>query len=301
MIGADAAGQILTRLIAEQLGEATPGPPQSDDPLVEPVAFEVDGSRILFRPSATMVSRSGGTTRMQVVFEDVTAETRRHDRMEAYASRVVMGQEEERRHLAQELHDGPVQTLIHLCRQIDALQERDSQPKEGGVGALTDLRAIAEDTVAELRSIARGLRPSILDDLGLVASINQVLTEAGDRQQFETTFGVTGTARRLPSPVELAVFRIAQEAISNVERHAAARTVAVGLSFEPGGMRLLVRDDGIGFQPEDRPHRRSTDSLGLPGMTERAHLIGSRLVIHSAPEAGTTIDVFVPAAAFGAA
>jgi signal transduction histidine kinase len=233
---------------------------------------------------------------MQVVFEDVTAETRRHDLMEAYAAQVVLGQEEERRHIAQEIHDGPVQSLIHLCRQMDAVGTR-TERSSGDRLPLSDLRAIVEDTVAELRSIAKGLRPSILDDLGLVASINQMLTEAGDRQQFETSFGITGVERRLPPTVELAVFRIAQEALSNVERHAAAHRVAVGMDFESGGLRLLVKDDGVGFDLSvPGGYARS---LGLPGMSERARLIGSRLVVHSGRGAGTTVDVWVPSTVLG--
>jgi len=295
MIGAGAAAQILTRLIAEQISEpGTPSDVPSPDERVEPVAFEVGGQPVLFRPTATMLHRAGGDTRMQVVFEDVTAETRRHDEMEAYASRVVLGQEEERRHLAQELHDGPVQTLIHLCRQLDAAERSTILPSESA-GVIADLRIIAEGTVAELRSIARGLRPSILDDLGLVASINQLVAEAEERQQFEASFGVTGAERRLPAPVESALFRIAQEAITNVERHAGARRLSVGMAFEAAGMRLLVTDDGVGFQVADRPTTTGTDSLGLPGMAERAHLIGSRLLIHSGEGAGTTVEVWVPA------
>ncbi len=294
MIGPGAAAQILTRLIAEQVPDqrASSDSPTSDD-RVEPVVFEIEGHSVLFRPTATMLSRSDDATRMQVVFEDVTAETRRHDRMEAYASRVVLGQEEERRHLAQELHDGPVQTLIHLCRQIDAV-ERNAELTPESVSVLSDLRVIAEGTVAELRSIARGLRPSILDDLGLVASINQLVQEAGERQGFEISFGVTGEERRMPAPVELALFRIAQEAITNVEHHAGAGRLAVGLGFEAGGTRLLVTDDGIGFHVHDGPAASRSDSLGLPGMTERANLIGSRLVIHSVTGSGTTVEVWVP-------
>ena len=295
MIGPDAAAQILTRLLDSQV--TVPDHTEdalTDDHRVEPVAYEVEGRAVFFRPTGTLLNRSAGETRMQVVFEDVTAETRRHDQMEAYTSRVVLGQEEERRHLAQELHDGPVQTLIHLCRQIDAV-ERGSELTTEGAQALADLRVITEGTVAELRSIARGLRPSVLDDLGLVASINQVLTEAGDRQQFEATFGVTGRERRLPAPVELALFRIAQEAITNIEHHASAAHVAVGLSFESTGLRLLVKDDGVGFPAADLPRGVEGQSLGLPGMTERAHLIGARLVLHSAPGSGTTVDIWVPA------
>jgi signal transduction histidine kinase len=294
MIGPIASGQILSRLIAEQLPrDALDRDDVSDSASerVEPVAFDVGGQPHLYRPTATVLSHSEGGTRMQIVFEDVTAETRRRDLMEAYAARVVSGQEEERRHIAQELHDGPVQTLIHLCRQIDAMDGHLHLAEAGSV-ALIDLRSIVEDTVAELRSIATGLRPSILDDLGLVASINQVLAEAGRRHEFETSFGTTGTERRLAPPIELALFRIAQEAISNVERHAAAHRVAVGLSFEECGLRLLVTDDGVGFDAVRHPNNR--ESLGLPGMTERAHLIGSRIVVHSAPGKGTTVDVWVP-------
>ncbi len=296
MIGADAAARVLTQLLSWRLPRSEATEISSTDlGRVEPLPFDIGDEHVLFRPTATMLGPGDDTKRMQVIFEDVTAETRRHDLMEAYAARVVLGQEEERRHIAQELHDGPLQTLIHLCRQID---EVDTTAHEGSVvavpPALSALRSIVEDTVAELRSIAKGLRPSILDDLGLVASINQMLSDAGERQRFETSFGVTGTERRLSPTVELALFRIAQEALSNVERHAAARKVAVGMNFEAAGLRMLVKDDGVGFAPSQRPDGVRSSSLGLPGMTERAHLIGSRLVIHSEPGIGTTVDVWVP-------
>jgi signal transduction histidine kinase len=296
VIGPDAAARVLTQLISEhpEGGGIRSGDERRRVERVEPVAFEVDGHSVLYRPAATMLGPAEDDRRMQVVFEDVTAETRRHDRMEAYASRVVSGQEEERRHIAQEIHDGPVQTLIHLCRQIDAV-ESSSGPVDGDATALSDLRIIVEDTVSELRSIAKGLRPSILDDLGLVASINQMLADAGERHQFETTFGVTGPERRLPPPVELALFRIAQEALSNAARHAAAGRVAVGIDFDSGGLRLLVKDDGVGFDGSEGAEGDGHRSLGLSGMSERAHLIGARLVVHSGRGSGTTVDVRVPA------
>jgi signal transduction histidine kinase len=297
MIGADAAARVLTELISLQLTgdpgiDTMPGDPDR----IEPVAFDIAGEQVLFRPTATALGPDTGDRRMQVIFEDVTAETRRHDLMEAYAARVVLGQEEERRHIAQELHDGPLQTLIHLCRQIDEVDSAlHAAPSVERLAPLGQLRGIVEGTVAELRSIAKGLRPSILDDLGLVASINQMLADAGTRQGFETSFGVNGAERRLSPTVELALFRIAQEAISNIERHAAARRVAVGMNFEPGGLRLLVKDDGVGFTAADQTDSGRSASLGLPGMTERAHLIGSRLIVHSEPGVGTTVDVWVPA------
>ena len=300
VIGPDAAALVLTRLIAVgDPGAASAAPTASGgrdgDPeeRVPPVPVEIDGHRTLLRPTVTRVGRHGRDRRMQVIFEDVTAETRRHDLMEAYAGQVVLGQEEERRHLAQELHDGPLQALILLCRQIDAL-EPDRDPGGATDAPFASLRTTVEETVAELRSIARGLRPSVLDDLGLVASINQVLAEASARQGFDSRFEVTGSERRLPAAAELALFRIAQEAITNVEHHARAERVTVTVEFGESGLRLRVEDDGSGFDRNRHRREHAGQSLGLTGMTERARLVGARLRVDSLVGKGTTVEAWLP-------
>ncbi len=327
VVGAEAAALVLTRLLSDDEtprwadgGSATGDVDHASrtavedvddldgaaDDRVRPVAFDVAGRQVLYRPTAALVGAPGADRRMQVIFEDVTAETRRHDLMEAYAGQVVLGQEEERRHLAQELHDGPLQTLIHLCRQIDAVEAGGEPGATGTVGrpdgaddrpgapTLSSLRTTVEETVAELRSIARGLRPSVLDDLGLVASLNQVVQDATGRQGFESSFEVGGDVRRLPPAVELAVFRVGQEAVTNVERHADAARLAVRLAFADDGVRLTVEDDGAGF--DRQLHARADDgsSLGLPGMVERSRLAGGRLNVRSGPGAGTTVEMWVP-------
>ncbi len=309
VIGADAAAYVLSLLVSGPDGALASA--RADEP-VSPLALDAAGARVLMRPAVTSVG-GPGERRLQVVFDDVTAELDRQARMEAFAARVVLGQEEERRHLAQELHDGPLQSLVHLCRQIDEHQARtpasartddqdagrSADPVERAVSELplADVRATAELVVAELRSIAKGLRPSILDDLGLEASISQLVAETGKRTGIAATLGVTGTAGRLPPPVELALFRIAQEALSNAERHACATRVAVGLEFDTQGVRLLVTDDGGGFEPEASAPGPAGSSLGVPGMTERAALVGAALTIHSTPGTGTTVEVRVPARA----
>ncbi len=308
-VGPDAAALVLTRLLSDgsppvippdeagttgRTGEGDPDGETADgDELVPPVAYVVEGEPVLFRPTVTLVGSTGVDRRMQVIFEDVTAETRRHDLIEAYANQVVLGQEEERRHIAQELHDGPLQTLIHLCRQIDTLNTGGGS-METAPPSLASMRATVEETVAELRSIARGLRPSVLDDLGLAASINQLLAEATDREGFESSFEMIGTVRRLPSDVELALFRIGQEAITNIERHAGARHVAFRLEFADNGVRLHVEDDGEGFDRARQQREDDGQSLGLPGMSERARLVGGRFRIRSQVGKGTTVEVWVP-------
>jgi len=293
VIGPVAAGQVLSNLISPTVHSEPTGEERKPARL-QPVPFDIEGQLVLLRPAATVLHGSSGEPGLQIVFEDVTEETRRHERMEAYAGQVILGQEEERRHIAQELHDGPVQVLIHLCRQIDSFPAEPG-PDGQQATALADLREIVEGTVAELRGIAKGLRPPILDDLGLVASISQLLADSGSRSGITTSIGVTGHDRRLPTAVELAVFRISQEALSNIERHARATRIAVGLDFEGGGggVRLLVKDDGVGFDAASTDHLQR-DSLGLPGMAERAHLAGGTLHIHSRRNEGTTVELSIP-------
>jgi len=293
VIGPEAAGQVLSHLVAARSVTPSDAPDVPGGDRVEPVPMVVDGERILFRPTSTALDGVDGIRGMQVTFEDVTAETRRHDRLEAYTGQVVLGQEEERRHLAQELHDGPVQTLIHLCRQIDAVERPAGEQGEDRL-ALADLRVIVEGAVADLRGIAKGLRPSILDDLGLVASVSQLLSDIERRNPLRTSIGVIGVEQRLGPEVELALFRVTQEALSNVERHAKAGRVDVGLDFNDAGLRLLIRDDGVGVPRTVVAGGAVAGSMGLPGMAERTRLIGGTFAIHSGDGPGTTVEVWVP-------
>ncbi len=302
VVGAGAAAAILARLLAlagnageegrSRMSPAAEASTVDSSGELGPVEVPFRGRPVLFRPAVSVVSDGPGVARLQVVFQDVTEERRRRDLLESFAARVVSAQEEERRRIAQELHDGPLQSLIHLCRQVDTLPAG----RQGAAGG-PELRATVEGLVGEIRAIAKGLRPSTLDDLGLVASLEQLLLEVERRGQLRTSLGVTGSERRLPAAVELALFRIAQEALSNVERHSAAQAVAVGLDFEGGGIRLLVKDDGIGFDVAGhREAAQTAGSLGIAGMAERANLIGAHLRVRSRPGAGTSIDVQVPRA-----
>jgi signal transduction histidine kinase len=260
---------------------------------VAPIRRESPQGLFLLRPTATLLVDLQDRPSLQVVFEDVTTETRRQELAEAYAVRILHAQEEERRHISQELHDGPLQTLIHLCREVDDTAKSPNIPEEVSQ-PLSALRSLAEEVVAELRSISRGLRPSVLDDLGLTTSLGRLVSDTGSRSHLEVSLDVEGSPRRLPPSVELALFRIAQEALTNVEHHAAARHVDVALRFEPEGVHLCVSDDGAGFEPPKTDTDVRSGSLGLSGMQERAHLAGGSLEVRSSPE-GTRIEAWIPA------
>ncbi len=299
VVGPEAARIVLTELVSPA-SNADEARESWDDPVIVPT----DAGPLVLRPTATRLRRAGVEQGLQVVFSDVTAETLRRQRTEAYAAYVLEGLEDERRHIAQELHDGPVQALIHLCRQIDAATEHDDGPgtapggrawpsdKTAKPGTMAELREIAESTVAELRGIARGLRPPVLDDLGLAASIRQLVSDASDRSGVTGTFEATGGERRLPPGVELTLFRITQEAVSNIERHAHATMFDVELDLSGTELRLAIRDNGVGFSPGDVVRRAGDASMGLAGMSERARLIGGNLEVESRPDHGCVIQVW---------
>ncbi len=233
----------------------------------------------------------GGDSR-QLVFQDLTEEYRERAAVRSYAARVLAAQEEERRHIAHEIHDDPLQRLIHLAHRMDSLV------MQGGPGptsaALLETRVELLEIIGRLRDVARGLRPPGLDQLGLVAAVRGLLADVEDAHAVRLDFEVTGTQVRLAADAELGAFRIIQEAVSNVTRHASAHAARVGLHYDEDALRIRVADDGIGF--DARPGTGAVGGqLGLVGMRERADLLGGRLVVSSAPGKGTAIEARLPA------
>lgn len=257
-----------------------------------------DGAREL-RVQSTVVTGIGtpGEDAVQVVLHDVTPEAREGRSARAYASDLVEVQEDERRRISQELHDEPVQRLVHLSQRLLAAERAAGQNgaagaagPAGAAGAamaepIRAARAEALEVIAELRALARGLRPPVLDDLGLVVAVEALLDEPGGTTA--RSLSVEGAPRRLVPPVELALFRIVQESLRNAERHSGATHVAVCLAFTPGRCQATVTDDGRGLAPDAAP------GLGLLGMRERAEAVGARLEVGPSPSGGTTVSVAV--------
>ncbi len=212
----------------------------------------------------------------------------REEALEGFAARTVEAQEKERRHLAGEIHDGISQRLVSLWYHLLAAKDAIADP------ALLDreLEMAKELTTAaldETRSAISGLRPSVLDDLGIGAGLESLVrTLSGLTVQLDVAH------ERLPPHVEMALYRIAQEALQNVVKHAGASRVRLVLERVPEGVRLVIEDDGRGFDPDTLTQSDSRPSYGMVGMNERAELIGARLSVSSWPERGTSIDVLVP-------
>ncbi|MEJ5247311.1 HAMP domain-containing sensor histidine kinase [Caldilinea sp.] len=216
-----------------------------------------------------------------------------HDsqRLRQLSHQILQAQEEERRRLAHELHDEAAQSLTSLLVHIRLL-ERAQNPAEAQ-RHIQELRELTARALEDVRRVALDLRPKILDDLGLAAALEWRVDELNKAHGLQASITIEGMERRLPREMELVFYRIAQEALSNVCRHAQAKKVAVSLHSDGRRCILEVVDDGVGFDAS-RLDGRKGDGLGLIGMRERIAMIGGSLEIASRPGAGTRIKAQAP-------
>jgi two-component system sensor histidine kinase UhpB len=201
-------------------------------------------------------------------------------------SAALHAQEEERARVARDLHDEVNQSLTGLLLRLEAA--RESAPPELEA-EITETKALANQAMNELLSLARQLRPTALDDLGLAAAIGGLVEQLA-RGEIEARLAVDGDFSDLGDDAQLVVYRVAQEGLSNAARHSGAGRIEVRLRrAEDGGVALEVADDGRGFAFDE-----SERGLGIGGMRERALLVGGELTIESRPGAGTTVHLDVP-------
>ncbi|HEX2923151.1 MAG TPA: cache domain-containing protein, partial [Chloroflexota bacterium] len=216
--------------------------------------------------------------------------------LRSYAVEVLKAQEEERLRLSRELHDGAVQDLVALAQRLELYRHSLQEGPAAAEERLQEVQALAQKGVVELRRMSNNLRPSVLEDLGLVPALQSVVRELAQQLPgARTNFEVVGQEVRLPLEMELAVFRIAQEALSNVRKHASsARRVSVALVFDDREVTLVVEDDGGGFQLLPSGALLQQGHLGLAGMAERARLFEGDLRVETAPEGSTTMILRLP-------
>jgi two-component system, NarL family, sensor histidine kinase UhpB len=200
---------------------------------------------------------------------------------------VLRAQEEERRRVARDLHDEVNQALTAILLRLEALSQ-DSPPERQE--DVAELKRLANQAMEELLNLARHLRPTALDDHGLVPAIEAQLKGFGERTGIAADFATEGDAAGLDEDKQTVVYRVAQEALLNVGRHANATHVDVTLTAREAGAELRVSDDGSGFNPASARE----GGLGLAGMAERARLVGGELDLRSSPGSGTEVTLRVP-------
>jgi signal transduction histidine kinase len=221
--------------------------------------------------------------------------------MHDYIAAITQGQEEERRRVARELHDDTAQSLIALRQQVEMAQKLLPTDPEAASARLVTVRAMLAEAVESIRRFSRDLRPIYLEDLGFIPALEMLTRSSAIPRENRALaaptvhFATSGPVRRLQPDFELAAYRIVQEALNNVFRHAQASEAWVEVRFESDQLVLSVRDDGVGFEAPDLPdtlaHR---GHFGLMGIQERALLYGGQLAIRSAPRQGTAVVVRLP-------
>ena len=231
----------------------------------------------------------------QNIARDVTEERRLRDNLRLQIHKTLMAQEEERKRIARELHDDVAQSILLLSRQLDILISGNGHkiPKDS-IGELEHIQNIANETYKSLQRYARDLRPSILDQMGLVAALNWLSEELSKDLGIKTTVKADKLPP-LPPEIELAMFRIAQEALNNVRKHAQASEANIKVKLEPDSVKMTITDNGKGFlAPRLTGDLAREGKLGVLGMEERARLIGGDLQIKSRPDKGTTVHARAP-------
>ncbi len=215
----------------------------------------------------------------------------REEAMERFAEQIVLLQEIERRRLAGEIHDGISQRIVSLSFHLSAAADAVTSDPAGAAEQIARAQELASGALDETRHAIAGLRPPVLDDLGLAASLESLA-----RSTPLPNVQVDTVSTSLPEHVETAVYRIAQEALQNIMKHANAAHVHLRLSVTSGAVLLEISDDGTGFNPAATVERVGPVGYGLPGMQQRAELLGGQLTADSTPGRGTVVRLRVPIA-----
>ena len=245
-----------------------------------------------FRISVSNFEPSPDGSIRQVVLEDVTEEYRSEREARAWAIEVLRAQETERRRIAREIHDDPLQRLLQLARRLEVLGT-PSDDIAGGDEQFVTVRDELLGVVGHLREVTRGLHPAGLDQHGLVAAVRGLLVDLKVDEGLTTDFFVFGEVACGSHDAEVGLFRIVQEAVRNVIRHAKATNLVVSLHYADDCATVTIVDDGVGFDMS-RDSRVSGNHLGILSMRERANLLDGHCEVSSTVAEGTTVAATVP-------
>ena len=212
--------------------------------------------------------------------------------------KIILAQEEERKRVAREIHDGPAQSLANLVLRTE-IAERflEKDDKTNLRTELSDLKKQIREGLEEIRKIIFHLRPMALDDLGLVPTLRKFVQDFEERTRIRATFEMAGREKRLPGAMEVAMFRLAQEAFTNVQKHARATFVSLRVAFTDDEVQMTIRDNGIGFRMQDESDgdgEKTQSKFGLMGMRERVELLQGSIHFDTAPGQGTIINISLP-------
>ncbi|MBD2863626.1 sensor histidine kinase [Paenibacillus oceani] len=211
--------------------------------------------------------------------------------------KIILAQEEERKRIAREIHDGPAQAMAHMVLRSEIAERMIDREEYGSVkDELKDLKGAVRLGLEEVRKIIFNLRPMALDDLGLIPTLRKYIQDFEDRTYIHVRFDVAGVETRLPSAMEVAVFRLIQEALANVWKHSKATRVNVEITYQRQMVKVVVKDNGVGFALDKLEVKivKGSSHFGIMGMRERVELLEGRMDIESEPGAGAKLTMIIP-------
>jgi signal transduction histidine kinase len=206
---------------------------------------------------------------------------------------IITAQEEERKAISRELHDEVVQSLVGINVELSALG-KDATVKRGLRKKITHTQRLVENAVQAVHRFARDLRPSVLDDLGLIPALHAYSKNMAERKKIKIQLTAFGGIEALGNAERTTLFRVAQEALTNVTRHAQATTAQISITQIPGAVRMEISDNGKSFEVSKTFLAKNNKRLGLVGMRERVEMVGGNLHIESTPGKGTTVRTEIP-------
>jgi len=225
---------------------------------------------------------------------EIVANAWLHLKLQVLLRSLVEAQEDERKRLARELHDGAGQTLTGLLVRLKTIENKASVPQLKD--DLRTMQGLVSDTIEQIRTLAHQLRPAALEEFGLPIALDALVKEISDQQGMEGICECLIGSNEIPDEIEVVLYRIAQEGMTNILRHAHASRMRLVVDRIEQGVNMIIEDNGLGFDPETLGTANQKRHLGLISMRERAEILGGSLDIYTAPNMGTTIQVQVPIA-----
>lgn len=210
--------------------------------------------------------------------------------------KIILAQEEERKRISREIHDGPAQLLANLVLRTEIVERMIAKQDFKLVqDEIIDLKSQVRSSLEEMRKVIFNLRPMALDDLGLIPTLRKYVHDFEEKTKIRTTFETRGKEHRMSSPMEAAIFRLVQEALNNAAKHAFPTFVGVDINYQGEMLRIVIQDNGLGFKVDQLEERNKGHThFGLIGMRERVELLEGRMDIESTANEGTKIIIHIP-------
>ncbi|RLC72641.1 MAG: hypothetical protein DRI26_02555 [Chloroflexi bacterium] len=260
----------------------------------EQTLIRKDGTKVVVMVTTSLLTEEGMPPAFQNIMRDVTRERQLQENLRLYVRQITKAQEEERKRIARELHDDTIQALVVLSRRLDDLLSNKPRSSQKMLSQLEGIRSELDETLKRMRRFIQDLRPPTLEYLGLLPALRELVLQLNQQAGIESVFHVRGPERHFAPEDEVLIYRIVQEALRNVWKHSGARKAQVVIDFGQDKTRVMVEDDGRGFEFREDSGFVRVGKIGLAGMQERAGLLGGQLIVESSPGKGTKVVLEIP-------